>query len=139
MTILITGAGGIVGRGLRRELLLQHNDLRLFGRHEITDLAPGEEAIVGDIVDRSALIEAMRGVSAVIHLAGCTTDAGIEEQISGNIVGAYNIYEAASMRLRGQRAWSGLFSPARIMSSAIIRVGAASTPTLWCGPTAATG
>jgi uronate dehydrogenase len=95
MTILITGAGGIVGRGLRRELLLQHNDLRLFDRHEITDLAPGEEAIVGDIVDRSALIKAMTGVSAVIHLAGCTTDAGIEEQISGNIVGAYNIYEAA--------------------------------------------
>ena len=53
----------------------------------------------------------MRGVSAVIHLAGCTTDAGIEEQISGNIVGAYNIYEAARAA-----AWNALFSPARIMS-----------------------
>jgi uronate dehydrogenase len=31
----------------------------------------------------------------VIHLAGCTTDAAIEEQIDGNVRGAWQVFEAA--------------------------------------------
>jgi uronate dehydrogenase len=97
MIILITGAGGIVGRALRRELASQHDRLRLFDLREITDLAPGEETVVGSVTDRSVLLEAMRGVNAVIHLAGCTTDANIDEQIAGNVLGAFNLYEAARL------------------------------------------
>lgn len=95
MTILITGANGIVGRGLRKELGSRLGPLRLFDLTAISDLAPGEEAIVGDIGDLEALTRAMQGVSGVIHLAGCTTDADIEAQIDGNVRGAYNVYEAA--------------------------------------------
>jgi uronate dehydrogenase len=97
MTILITGAAGIVGRALRRELAPHHDKLRLLDLQAITDLAPGEEAVVGSITDRAAVREAMQGVEGVVHLAGCTTDAGIDEQIAGNVAGAFNIYEAAHL------------------------------------------
>ena len=97
MTILITGAGGIVGRALRRELAPHYDKLRLLDLREITDLAPGEEAVIGNIADRSAMLEAMRGTSGVVHLAGCTTDADIDEQVAGNVLGAFNVYEAARL------------------------------------------
>ena len=95
MTILITGAAGIVGTGLRRELAGQFDKLRLFVRAPIENLAPGEEQVIGDITDIESLRRAMVGVKGVIHLAGCTTDADIEQQIDGNIRGAFNLYEAA--------------------------------------------
>ena len=95
MTVLITGAAGIVGTGLRRELASSFTSQRLFDRKPIDNLAPGEEVAVGDITDRDSLRRAMDGVKGIIHLAGCTTDADIEQQIDGNVRGAFNVYEAA--------------------------------------------
>ena len=95
MTVLITGAAGLVGRGLRRELAPDGLRLRLFDRQPIDHPGPGEEACVGDIGDTAALAQAMQGVHCVVHLAGCTTDADMEAQIAGNIRGAWNVFEAA--------------------------------------------
>lgn len=95
MTILITGAAGIVGTALRRELAADGLPLRLLDRQPVTDLAAHESAVQGDITDPQALAAAMAGVQAVIHLAGCTTDADMEAQIDGNIRGAWNVFEAA--------------------------------------------
>ena len=95
MTVLITGAAGIVGTGLRRELAGDGQRLRLLDRQPVQDLAAHEDSVVADIGDGPALRSAMQGVRAVIHLAGCTTDAGIDEQIAGNVRGAWNVFEAA--------------------------------------------
>ena len=95
MTLLITGASGFVGTGLRRELAATGQRLRLFVRTPLAEIGTNEEQAVGDIADAAAVRRAMEGASAVIHLAGCTTDAGIEDQIDGNIRGAFNVYEAA--------------------------------------------
>jgi len=95
MLVLITGAAGLVGSGLRRELGSDGLRLRLFDRQPVADLAPHEEALAGDIGDPAALAQAMQGVHCVVHLAGCTTDADMEQQIAGNIRGAYNVFEAA--------------------------------------------
>jgi uronate dehydrogenase len=95
MTVLIIGAAGAVGTGLRREFARDALPLRLFDRHAITPLRPGEEALTGDIGDPAALAGAMRDVRCVVHLAGCTTDADIDAQIEGNIRGAFNVFEAA--------------------------------------------
>jgi uronate dehydrogenase len=93
-TIVITGAGGVVGRAIRPLLRTDHR-LRLFDRNAIADLGDNEEAIVGDIADKTALAELFHGASAVVHLAGCTTEAVIEEQIAGNVQGAWNVFDAA--------------------------------------------
>lgn len=95
MTILITGAAGIVGTGLRRQFAQDGRPLRLLDRQPVADLAAHETAVVGDIGDTAALRQAMQGVRAVIHLAGCTTDADIDAQIEGNIRGAWNVFDAA--------------------------------------------
>ncbi len=95
MTVLITGAAGLVGSGLRRELAQDALHLRLFDRQPVARLGQGEEAVIGDIGDLAALAQAMQGVHSVVHLAGCTTDADMEAQIAGNIRGAWNVFEAA--------------------------------------------
>lgn len=95
MTVLITGAAGLVGSGLRRELAADGLRLRLFDRQPVKALAPHETAVLGDISDVSLLTSAMQGVRAVVHLAGCTTDAPMQDQLAGNVVGAFNVFEAA--------------------------------------------
>ena len=97
MTILITGAAGLVGSGLRRELAPDGLVLRLFDRQPISGLAAHESAVQGDIGDLAGLQSAMQGVSAVVHLAGCTTDAPMDEQVAGNVLGAFNVFEAARL------------------------------------------
>jgi uronate dehydrogenase len=93
-TIAITGAGGVVGRAIR-PLLRKSWHLRLLDRVAIEDLHEGEETFVGDIADPSRLAEVFQGASAVVHLAGCTTEADMTEQIAGNVQGAWNVFEVA--------------------------------------------
>jgi uronate dehydrogenase len=97
MIVLLTGASGFVGTGLRRELAAAGHRLRLFVRKPLAELGTNEEQALGDIADAAAVLRATEGVGAVIHLAGCTTDAGIEDQIDGNIRGAFNVFEAARL------------------------------------------
>lgn len=99
MEILITGASGSVGTALRRELRERGFQLRLLDLREPENLRSDEKFYLGSITDPALLLEATKGVSGVLHLAGCTTDADMSEQIQGNIVGASNVFEAA--RLNG--------------------------------------
>lgn len=95
MEILVTGAAGIVGTALRRELRLHGYQLRLLDLKRPDDLQVDERVFVGSITDKILVNEATNGVAAVLHLAGCTSDAPMEDQITGNIVGATNVFEAA--------------------------------------------
>lgn len=99
MEILITGGAGIVGTGLRSHLRDLGYSLRLLDIRTPENLGAGERAFTGSIADVELLRVATAGVDAIVHLAGCTTDAPMPEQIAGNIVGATNVYEAA--RLNG--------------------------------------
>ncbi|WP_299536497.1 NAD(P)-dependent oxidoreductase [uncultured Streptomyces sp.] len=91
-TVLLTGAAGGLGT-LMRELLPAHGyELRLL------DLVPVEgepDAITADLADKEALREAVRGVDAIIHLAGISLEASFDKILRANIEGTYNLYEAA--------------------------------------------
>ncbi|MFF7180391.1 NAD-dependent epimerase/dehydratase family protein [Streptomyces sp. NPDC008121] len=91
-TVLLTGAAGGVGT-LMRELLPAHGyDLRLL------DVAPVDgapDAIVADLADRKALREAVRGVDAVVHLAGISLESTFEKVMAANVTGLHHLYEAA--------------------------------------------
>lgn len=91
-TVLLTGAAGGLGT-LMRDLLPPYGyELRLF------DLLPVEgepDAITADLTDRAALREAVRGVDAIIHLAGISLESTFEKILKANIEGTYNLYEAA--------------------------------------------
>lgn len=90
-TVLLTGAAGGVGT-LMRDLLPGYGyTLRSF------DVVPVEGepgAITADLADKDALREAVRGVDAVIHLAGISLESTFEKILKANIEGTYNLYEA---------------------------------------------
>ncbi|MFF9756361.1 NAD-dependent epimerase/dehydratase family protein [Streptomyces sp. NPDC014344] len=91
-TVLLTGAAGGLGT-LMRELLPQYGyELRLFDLRPV-DGAP--DAIVGDLSDREAVREAVRGADAVVHLAGISLEASFDKILKANIEGTYHLYEAA--------------------------------------------
>jgi uronate dehydrogenase len=48
-----------------------------------------------DICDALAVAEALRGVNAILHLAGFPNERSIEEILRVNVLGTHNIYEAA--------------------------------------------
>ncbi|MCW7944752.1 NAD-dependent dehydratase [Streptomyces hygroscopicus] len=91
-TVLLTGAAGGLGTLMRGLLPRYGYELRLL------DLRPVEgvpDAITADLGDREALRAAVRGVDAVLHLAGISLESTFEKILKANVEGTYNLYEAA--------------------------------------------
>lgn len=97
-TVLITGAAGGVAGYLRRELGDSYR-LVLSDLHPIKDLAPHEVFRGADLGDLDALRRLMPGVDAIVHLGGQSVEGPWSDVLDRNIVGAYNLFEAA--RLEG--------------------------------------
>ncbi len=92
-TILMTGAGGGVGTYLRRELAGKYA-LRL---SDYSKLKPGkgETFVQGDISKMSDMLRATKGVDAIVHLGGYSVEGAWDDILSANIIGCYNVFEAA--------------------------------------------
>ena len=93
-TLLITGATGDVGTHMRRELAGKYS-LRLSDRRPIKDLAKGEKFIRADISRMSDALKITKSVDAILHLGGYSVEGPWEGILEANIVGCYNIFEAA--------------------------------------------
>ena len=93
-TILITGAAGDLGGHLRRELAGKYN-LRLSDIRPIKVLAPGETFARGDVSNMADMLRVTKGVDAVLHLGGFSFEGPWEDILRANIVGCYNVFEAA--------------------------------------------
>jgi uronate dehydrogenase len=96
--VLLTGAAGGVGTFLRESLPGYGHTLRL------SDIAPvpgAPDALTVDLRDAAAVREAVRGVSAVIHLGGLSLEDTFDRILGANIEGSYNLYEA--VRAEGVR------------------------------------
>ncbi|OKK08531.1 NAD-dependent dehydratase [Streptomyces sp. CB03234] len=91
-TVLLTGAAGGLGTLMRGLLPAYGYELRLF---DATPIEGEPDAITADLADKEALREAVRGVDAIIHLAGISLEAPFEKILRANIEGTYNLYEAA--------------------------------------------
>ncbi|MBK7548021.1 MAG: NAD(P)-dependent oxidoreductase [Rhodoferax sp.] len=94
-TIAITGAAGLVGTGLRRELLQRSYALQLLDVKPIDPCYANEQSSVVDITDQTSLTTALRGCDAVVHLAACTTDAPWPEHVKLSIEGSISLFDAA--------------------------------------------
>ncbi len=92
--VLITGAAGNVGGHLRRELAGRYG-LRLSDIKPVNDLRDHEKFIEGDIARMKDALLMTKGVDAVIHLGGFSVEGPWETILEANIVGLYNVYEAA--------------------------------------------
>jgi uronate dehydrogenase len=93
-TILITGAAGDVGSHLRRELAGKYN-LLLSDIKPIKALAAGEKSARGDIAKMADMLRVTKGVDAIVHLGGFSVEGPWQMILRANIVGCYNLFEAA--------------------------------------------
>jgi uronate dehydrogenase len=93
--VLITGAAGNIGRTLREGLRGRYPVLRLTDIRSMDAAGPGEEVIEADICDAASTPALMQDVDAVIHLGGTPEESDWESVHANNIVGLYNVYEAA--------------------------------------------
>lgn len=93
MTVLVTGVTGLVGARLLPRLVQSGIDCRALVRGDRPP-ARDVEAATGDLLDPSSLETAVRGVSAVIHLAAVfrTTDADLIWK--ANLEGTRNLIDA---------------------------------------------
>ena len=93
-TLLITGAAGDVGTHLRRELA-GHYALRLSDIKPIKKLGSGEKSMPGDVARLTDMLRVTKGVDAIMHLGGFAVEGPWSEILRANIVGCYNLFEAA--------------------------------------------
>src|SRR5215471_16153446 len=93
-TLLITGAAGNLGSHLRRELAGQYA-LRVSDIKPIRKLAAGEKSVPGDIARLTDMLRVTKGVDAIMHLGGFAVEGPWNEILRANIVGCYNLFEAA--------------------------------------------
>ena len=93
--VLITGASGIIGTRLRRLLKGVYPHLRLSDLKTPADLAADEEFVAADLADLTAVERAADGVDGIVHLGGHSIEGPWETILSSNIVGCYNLFEAA--------------------------------------------
>lgn len=95
--ILITGAGGGMGRILRPRLAAPGRTLRLLDVVGVAPAADGEdvEVVTGSVSDLDAMLAACNGVDAIIHLGGISMEAPFDEILETNVKGTYCLLEAA--------------------------------------------
>ncbi|MCX2930599.1 NAD-dependent epimerase/dehydratase family protein [Mycobacterium sp. CVI_P3] len=93
MRVLVTGASGVFGRVICRDLVRRGADVVALARRAVD--IPGVSAITGDIRDADAVERAMRGCDSVIHLAfllaPLRSSKGVEDI---NIGGMRNVLQA---------------------------------------------
>ena len=97
--LLLTGAAGGLGQALRERLKANCDVLRLSDRVAFGAVAEREEIMLADLADAQAVNAMVQGVDAIVHLGGVSVEGPFGPILQANILGVYNLYEAA--RLHG--------------------------------------
>jgi uronate dehydrogenase len=93
--VLITGAAGDIGTRMRKILRGVYSHLRASDNRKPADLAVGDEFIPADLTDLAQVEKALAGMEGVIHLGGHAVEGSWETILNANIIGCYNLFEAA--------------------------------------------
>jgi uronate dehydrogenase len=91
--VLVTGAGGAVGKAVVLEL--KARGFYVVGL-DLGESNEADESQVGSIADLDAVRKAMAGVEAVVHLAAEPNDCDfVTRLVPANVIGPYNVLQAA--------------------------------------------
>ncbi len=93
MRVLVTGAEGAIGIPVCAHLTQRGHEVRAFDR-----VAGGASSVTADIADTAAVHAACTGIDAIVHLAATPDDAPFLELVSPNVIGLYNVLDAARKR-----------------------------------------
>lgn len=97
--LLITGAAGGLGSMMRRRLTGLAEILRLSDIADLGAAAAHEELVTCDLADLEAVKNLVEDCDGIVHFGGISVENTWDNILPANIVGTYNIYEAA--RLKG--------------------------------------
>ena len=97
--LLMTGAAGGLGQAMRPRLQQNCDVLRLSDISPMAAAQTGEEVVPADLSDFEAVKALVAGCEAIVHFGGVSTEQAWAPILQANIIGAYNLYEAA--RLHG--------------------------------------
>ncbi|MEF9673418.1 NAD-dependent epimerase/dehydratase family protein [Pseudomonas sp. PCH446] len=102
--ILVTGGAGFIGSHLVDALLAKGHAVRVLddlSSGKVSNLPlsnPALKLVIGDVSDAATLAEAMRGCSAVVHLAAvASVQASVEDPVrthQSNFIGTLRVCEA---------------------------------------------
>ncbi|HVJ43053.1 MAG TPA: NAD(P)-dependent oxidoreductase [Dongiaceae bacterium] len=93
--LLMTGAAGGVGMAIRPMLPVLAETVLLSDITPISDLQAHESFRPCDLADKNAVDKLVGGVDGILHLGGISTEKPFDLILNGNIIGVYNLFEAA--------------------------------------------
>ena len=92
MRVLVTGVSGHIGRVLA-DGLAPDIELRGLDLHPPAEDSPADVRL-GDCSDPAIADEAVRGVDAVVHLAGIPSEASLPDILTGHVLGTAALLDA---------------------------------------------
>jgi uronate dehydrogenase len=93
--IVFTGAAGGIGTMVRPLLAPLNPGLVLSDRVAPANLSPTEKFVAADLTRPDEVAAAVKGAHSVIHLGGHSVEGSWEQILNANIIGCYNVFEAA--------------------------------------------
>jgi len=98
MRIVVTGATGMLGRFVTKEVRLSRPEWDLIGfdREVVSDTSI--ELVLGDVTDPADLMKAVAGADVVVHLAGIRRPglADDAETFRVNAIGTFSVFDACA-------------------------------------------
>ena len=93
--VLLTGASGGIGTRLRTLLKPIYAELVLSDLKAPDDLRTDETFIAADLSNIDEVEAAVAGIDGIVHLGGYSIEGPWETILQSNIIGTYNLFEAA--------------------------------------------
>jgi len=93
--VLVTGASGGIATYLRKLLKPVYPELVLSDMKTPANLGSDETFIKADLTKPQEIEKACQGVEGIVHLGGHSVEGPWETILNANIIGCYNLFEAA--------------------------------------------
>ncbi len=93
--IVLTGAAGRLGSYLREPLTKLCEELVSTDVVDVGKLYPREAFVKADLTKLDEMTALMKGADMVVHFGAIGDEAPFEQILGPNIIGAYNVWEAA--------------------------------------------
>ena len=95
--VLLTGAPGFIASHVLQQLLKQEGRVRVYALPEtLRDIqqSDGVEVVTGDLKEESGLVEALREIETVYHLAGVLPGSSYDDVMKVNVHSTENLLRA---------------------------------------------
>jgi uronate dehydrogenase len=94
-SVLVTGAAGGIGTELRKLLAGVYPRLRWSDIRAPADLVNDKAFMAADLADLAQVEAVAEGMDGIVHLGGESVEQSWDRILNANIVGCYNLFEAA--------------------------------------------